>query len=99
MRCIPMPSLSDYSYKEFSAKINDKNYSITVRWNEFNECAFCQIKYNGEELLDDEYPLVCNGVIDIDHRKLPRLMFWRQDFEDLPPIKKTFNQYGLFYVT
>ncbi len=97
MPCIPMPDLSDNGFKEFTCELNGKSYTVTVRWNVYNECAFCQIKYNGEELLEDEYPLVCYGVIDIDRRKLPKLIFGRLDRQVLPPTKESFSSYGFFY--
>lgn len=94
---IPMPDLSIDSYKSFNASIGSKNYTFTVRWNDYCDCAFIQISYNGEDLLEGEYPLVCGGIIEIDHRKLPKLVFGRVDGELLEPLKETFKYYGIFY--
>lgn len=97
MPYIPMPDLSDNSFIEFSATLNAKSYTFIVRWNKYCNCAFARIKYNNKDLLDGEYPLVCNGIIDIDHRELPKLVFGHRYGTELPPTKETFNEYGLFY--
>lgn len=99
MPLIPMPDLTEDGFIEFNATINQQNYRVVVRWSEYNECAFVQIYSNDEPLLDGDFPLVCNGVIDVDHRKLPLLLFVHQNGADLPPMRETFNNYGFYYET
>lgn len=97
MPYIPMPDFSIDSFKSFTVSIGGKSYTFSVRWNNYCETPFLQISYNGEDLLEGEYPLVCGGVIKIDHRKLLKLMFGRIDGELLASLKETFKEYGIFY--
>jgi hypothetical protein len=97
MTMIPMPDLSENSFVSLSAKIKDKTYEIIIRWDEYSQTAFMQISQSGEDLLEGYFPLVCNGVINIDHRILQTLFFLHKDGLDLAPIRETFLNYGLAY--
>lgn len=97
MPMILMPDLSENSFVEFQAPINGNSYAVEVRWDNYCNCAFMRISLNGESLLPDDYPLVCNGIIDIDHRKLPKLTFLHKELQNINPIKETFKDFGLYY--